>query len=109
LSDEHKSLADAAHHYLSHAQHQAEEKAHYERESQRASIETAQFSAKQMVLLNEVNVLAKKAYAEAEFSRKETVKATKRAFWANFIAVLSLFIAAGSLILSVIQYFANGT
>ena len=49
-------------------------------------------------LLKEANDLALKAHIEAQESKIESEKSSKRALWANVIAVVSLLVAITSLI-----------
>ena len=65
-----------------------------------------QLAAKQIELLTEANNLAHKARLEAQQSKAESVKSSKRALYANVIATVSLLIAITSLVYS---YVLNST
>lgn len=55
------------------------------------------FARDQIALLKEANDLAKQASIEALASKAESKKSLRNAFWANVIAIFSLFVAIASL------------
>ena len=61
-----------------------------------AANKTSQLASEQVALLKEANDLVVKAHIEAQESRVESEKSSKKAFWANIIAVTSLLIAFAS-------------
>lgn len=65
-----------------------------------------QLAAKQIELLTEVNDLAVKAHNEAQQSKAESEKSSKRAFYANVVSTVSLLVAIASLIYA---YLSSGT
>lgn len=73
---------------------------------QEAANKTNQIESSKLALLKEANDLALKAHLEAQESRVESEKSSKRAFWSNVIAVISLLVAMASLILT---YVSSGT
>jgi len=73
------------------------------RQSELASIKAAELASEQTNLLKEANAIALKAQQDAEQSKLDSVKASKRAFLSNLIAVASLVVAVISLAFSFYQ------
>lgn len=73
------------------------------RESELASIKAAELASLQADLLQEANNMTKHAQAAAEESKKDAIKASKRALLSNIIAISSLVVALVSLGLSFYQ------
>ena len=85
------------------------EKDKRKRDSELASIKTAELSAQQLEYVRQATQLAQQAQIEAENAKKDTAKAASRAFWSNTIAAISLVIALVSLGLSFFQFLNSGT
>jgi len=63
---------------------------------------TSRYASDQVSLLKEANKLAIKAHIEAQESKVESEKSSKRAFWSNIIAAVSLLVARASLVVSIL-------
>ena len=85
------------------------EKDKRKRDSELASIKTAELSAQQLEYVRQATQLAQQAQIEAENAKKDPAKAASRAFWSNTIAAISLVIALVSLGLSFFQFLNSGT
>ncbi|WP_240222672.1 hypothetical protein [Rheinheimera hassiensis] len=109
MSDDYEGIMASARESLFIAENFGKESVRQERESQLASVRTAEIAAKQEALLHEANEIAKEARADADIAKRETLKATRRAFWSNVIATLSLIVAIVSLAVTAFQYFSTAT
>lgn len=63
----------------------------------------SRLSSEQIVLLKEANDLALKAHIEAQASKTESEKSSRRAFLSNIIAVVSLLVAIASFVFAYVS------
>lgn len=109
MNDDYEDIMRSAQQTLQAGRRIGEDRAREKRESELASLKTAEFAAKQTALLNEANRIAREARSDAAHAKKETAKATRRSFWSNIIAILSFIVASASFALAVFQYYVSGT
>ena len=77
-----------------------EKKAKELKQKEIASNLVTKLASDQVLLLKEANDLARQARIDAQASKEESKRSSKRAFWSNVIATGSLLIAIASLVLT---------